>query len=326
MKKCPNCGTKNSDSAKQCNFCHENLQDEQPITTPKKGTEYVHNEAAEKKKAKKRKIILALVSIIVVAALVGLLITVFSGSEESKSKALSSIISKSFTESNEFSGTIKGENLDISFSATVTPDSITVIMNGGKYDSLYISKDGMILKIDKENEKSELTVTPDMEEYNLYVSYLLLTASDKNPLTLDTKDIKKHILPIVKEHMISNFDQIFIEDNFAGSISSALMTFENDIYLRDYMGITLPDDVENAKIDFNIASYDLQNHMLSQFKKAYKNSSDYDTVNQTLKDAKSKVKKKYGANGSFNTENGELKSVSTDIIYKGVSYKLNINF
>jgi hypothetical protein len=126
--------------------------------------------------------------------------------------------------------------------------------------------------------------------------------------------------------MISNFDQIFIEDNFAGSISSALITFENDIYLRDYMGITLPDDVENAKIDFNIVTYDLQNHMLSQFKKAYKNSSDYDTVNQTLKDAKSKVKKKYGANGSFNTENGELKSVSTNIIYKGVSYKLNINF
>jgi hypothetical protein len=104
------------------------------------------------------------------------------------------------------------------------------------------------------------------------------------------------------------------------------MTFENDIYLRDYMGITLPDDVENAKIDFNIASYDLQNHILSQFKKAYKNSSDYDTVNQTLKDSKSKVKKKYGAKGYFTTENGELKSASADIIYKGVSYKLNINF
>ena len=173
---------------------------------------------------------------------------------------------------------------------------------------------------------SETIVTKDMEEYNLYIAYLLLTSTEKSPLELKTKDIETSILPIVKDKMTNNFDNTFIKDNFVSGISSALMTLENDVHLKDYLGITLPDDVNNAEIPFDIASYNLQNHVLSQFKKSFKNQTDYDTINQLLKDSKSKVKDDYKAKGTIKTENGKLKSASAKITYGGESYQLNISF
>ncbi len=324
MKKCPNCGTKNADSAKHCNFCDTHFSESETVI--KKETTYIHDSQTERKKAQKRKLIITFVSVLVVSALVSLLIVVFSNHGESNSQKLASLLTKSITQENTFSGTLKGANVDISFKANVTKESITVLLNGGKYDSLIISKEGMVLETDRESGRSSLKVTPDMEEYKLYVAYLLLTASEKNPLTLETNDIKNHILPIVKEHIIKDFDNIFIEDNFISGISSALMTFENQVYLKDYLGITLPDDVENAKFDFNVMSYNLQNHILSQFKKSSKNSADYEKINQELKKAKSKVKDNYGAKGYFTTESEKLKSASADIIYNGSSYKLQIEF
>ncbi len=326
MKKCPNCGTKNADSSKQCNFCHENLLDEQPITTPKKEADYIHNEAAEKKKAKTRKTIIAISSILVVAALVGILAVVFSGDKTTKSQELVSMMDSVLKTENTFSGTIKGDDVDISFVATVKPDNIIISLNGYKNDFIYLSKEGMILKTDRVEDRRETTVTKDMEEYNLYIAYLLLTSSEKSPLELKTKDIETSILPIVKDKMIDNFDNTFIKDNFVSGISSALMTLENEVYLKDYLGITLPDDVKNAEIPFDIASYNLQNHVLSQFKKSFKNQTEYETINQLLKDSKSNVKDDYKAKGTIITENGKLKSASAKITYGGESYQLNISF
>ena len=48
MKKCPNCGTKNADSALQCNFCDTKLDEE--IKTESKSADYVHDEKTEKKR------------------------------------------------------------------------------------------------------------------------------------------------------------------------------------------------------------------------------------------------------------------------------------
>ncbi len=322
MKKCPNCGTKNADSSKQCNFCHTNFPDE-PISAPKKEADYVHNEAIEKKKAKSRKTIIAISSILVVAALIGILAVVFSGDETTRSQELASMISSVLKTENTFSGTIKGEGIDISFEATIKKDYAIFMISGCEFDSILFSKDKAVIKNNGEEEK---TITEDMEEYKLYVAYLLLTASEKSPLELKTNDIKNDILPIAKEHIITDFNNTFIEDNFISGISSALMTFENEVYLKDYCGVTLPDDVKNAEISFDIASYNLQNHILSQFKKSFKNVNNYDIINQELKQNKQNVKDNYSAKGSVVTKDGKFDSASANIVYKGKSYTLNIIF
>lgn len=324
MKICPNCGTKNSDSAKHCNFCDTHFTE--PESQAVKETNYVHDVKAEKKKSKNRKILVILAVILVIAALGGILAVTFSGSKVSKSTELASIIASAFTEENTFSGTLKGNGKEISFSATVTKDSIIVLIVGGEYDGIIISKDGMVLETDRESGRFEVAVTKDMEEYKLYTAYLLLTSASPSPLSLQTNEIKNNVLPIVKDHVISNFDETFIEDNFISSISSVLMIPENDNYLNSLFGTSLPEDVKNCTIDFNVSSYDLQNQVLSQFKKAYKNSADYDEINQALKEAKSTVKKSYKANGSFIVENGKLKSAQSELIYKGASYTLNVSF
>ena len=327
MKICPNCGTKNSDSAKQCNFCDTHFPEAE--VKAKKESEYVHDHATEKKKAKTSKLIIALVVVLVIAALAGILAVVFSGDETSKSEELAGMLIDAFTEDGNFVGTLKGKNADISFSGNITSDGITVLFTGGKYDALFISKNGMVFETDRETEKNTTEVTPDMEAYKLYVAYLTVLnakTSEKNILQYDTNNIKSLLLPIIKEHLVENLDDTFIEDNFTSGIASTLMTFENDNYLSSFCGMKLSGDVGNSEISFNVSSYDLQNHILSQFKKAYKNSADYDEINQLLKDAKSYVKNSYGASGTIKTENGKLKSASTNLMYNGYSYTLNLSF
>jgi hypothetical protein len=327
MKICPNCGTKNSDSARQCNFCDTHFPETEAKT--KKEAEYVHDHETEKKKAKTSKLIIALVAILVIAALAGILAVVFSDDKTSKSEELAGMLIDAFTENGSFTGTLKGKNADISFSGSITSDGVTVLFTGGKYDSLFISKNGMVLETDRETEKNTTEVTSDMEAYKLYVAYLTLLNvknSVKNILKYDTNNIKSSLIPVIKEHLVENFDDKFIEDNFISGIASALMTFENDNHLSSLCGIKLSGDVGNSEISFNVASYDLQNHMLSQFKKAYKNSADYDEINQLLKDSKSHVKNSYGASGTIKTENGKLKSSSTNLMYNGYSYTLNLSF
>ena len=73
---------------------------------------------------------------------------------------------------------------------------------------------------------------------------------------------KKSEALIIKEHLVDDFDNTFIEDNFISGIASALMTFENDNYLNSFLGITLSGDIKNSEIQFDISSYALQNHML----------------------------------------------------------------
>ena len=71
MKKCPNCGTKNADSAQQCNFCDTKLAEE--IKAETKSADYVHDEKTEKKRRLTGRILLVVVIafIAVVAFCVG---------------------------------------------------------------------------------------------------------------------------------------------------------------------------------------------------------------------------------------------------------------
>lgn len=324
MKICPNCGTKNSDSAKHCNFCDATFP--QAESPQKRETNYTHDSQTEKKKANKRKFLIALSAILVFCALLGILKIVFSGDKTSKSEELVTILSNAITEEGKFSGSLKTDSAEIIFEATVTKNSITVLMNGGKYDSMFISKEGMVLEIHRQDERNTINVTPDMEEYKLYVAYLLATAVDFPPLAVKTEDIENKILPIVKDHIITDFDKKFIKDNFTSGISSLFLTLENDNRLDKLFGMKLPSDVKNSEIAFNISSYDLQNHVLGQFKKSYINAEDYDEINDVLKGAKSKVNKNYKADGTLTTENGKLKSAKANIVYSGRAYTLNIDF
>ncbi len=327
MKKCPNCGTKNSDSAKQCNFCDTHFPEAEP--KDRKEAEYVHNSEAEKKKAKSRRILISVVIAFVVLALVGLLFVVFSSSDKmTANEETAEILMNAFSPSDdgevkEINGTISGKNYNSTFKVEISKDKTVVSI--GENSSLTFSDKGLLIKKDG----IESYATADSEEYKLYIAYLTLkniAESDKNVLKYETEDIKKVFLPIIKDNLLKNFETAFIEENFISAISSVLMTFESTPDLQTYFGITLPEDVKNAEIPFDVSAYSFQNHVLSQFKKAYKNVADYDTVNQILKDAKNDVKNSYGSKGSFKTENGKLISASANIMYDGYAYTLSLNF
>ncbi len=325
MKKCQNCGTKNDDFAKQCNFC-EALLPETKVNEIKKSN-YVHNETAEKKKAKNSKIIAGVVISLVVCNLALLLTLVFSGNGESKNSKLVGMITDSVKSDSQLSGTLKGASIDIAFTASFKEDHVIVSLSGCEYDSMFISKDAMILERDRENDRKTLEVTKDMELYKLQTAYATLknaSESEKNVLDFDTSDIKNTFLPPIKNALGDDFDKTFIEENFVSAIGSVLMILDNDPDLEAFMGIKLKGDVENAEIPFDFSSYNLQNEALSKLKKSFKNQSDYDKINQTLKDAKSTVKSFYKANGSITTENGKIKSASAEIVYEGVKFQLTV--
>ena len=326
MKKCPNCGTKNSDSAKHCNFCNTHFPEAEQ--TIKKETNYVHNSEAEKRKAKNRKIIVFVVIALVISVLSVLLSVVFSSDKTTPNEEMAGMLIDAFTPSDDgtakkISGTISGKNYNQAFEVEIFKDK--TVLNLGEDAVLTFSDNGLLIK----NGTSESYATADSNEYKLYIAYLTLnniSSSNKNVLKYETEDIKNVFLPVVKNNLLKNFNETFIEENFISAISSVLMTFESTPELKTYFGITLPDDVNNAEISFDVSSYSFQNHTLSQFKKTYINSADYEAVNQILKDAKNDVKNSYGAKGSFKTENGKLVSASADIMYNGYAYNLSLNF
>ncbi len=317
MKQCQNCGTKNADSSKQCNFCNATLS-EKEACLPKENN-YVHDEKTEKKKVKRKKMWFVIIGVLILSALVCIFIAVFSAEKTVKGEEIYSAVTSAFSDGNKFSGTLKGKGTDISFEGTISGKTITVTLSGGDYSSVIFSEEGMILTKDGNETKADKS----MDCYKLYTAYLLLTSTDKSPFEFKTDDIKGNILPIVKEQIFTEFDEKFIEDNFTGAIAKTVSFFENDTNLETYLNISFPEDVKNGEFSFNISTYDLQNELLKQFKNAFINSADYDKVNQDLKDSKSDINKKYGAEGSFTVEDGMLKTANCDLKYDGVSYNLS---
>ena len=316
MKKCPNCGTKNADSALQCNFCDTKLDEE--IKTESKSADYVHDEKTEKKRRLTGRILLVvvIVFIAVVSFCVGAIL--FADNAPTKAEEIYSVVSETFETNRKFSGSFSGNGTACTFNGEIKNSVITITLSGGKYETITFSKDGLMCNgalVDKSNEL-----------YNLYTSYLLITSTDKSLSEMKAEDIKNNILPIIKSNILSDFDERFNESTFVSSIHSLLAYFNNDDNVKSYFAPVFPDDIKNGETSFDIASYDLQNQVLKEFKNAFKSGEEYDSINTALKEAKSHVNKAYKMNGSFVTENGVVKSANLKMVNEGKSYFLSISF
>ncbi len=315
MKKCPNCGTKNADSAQQCNFCDTKLSEE--IKAETKSADYVHDEKTEKKRRLTGRILLVVVIafIAVVAFCVGAILS--SDNAPTKAEELYSVVSETFETNRKFSGSFSGDGTACTFSGEIKDSVITISVSGGKYETITISKDGLKCNGALVDESNEL--------YDLYTSYLLITSTDKSLFELKAEDIKNSLLPIIKSNLLQDFDNRFDETIFISSVHSLLSYFNNDDNVKSYFSPVFPEDVKNGETSFDIASYDLQNQVLKEFKNAFKDKGEYDSINTVLKEAKSHVNKAYKMNGSFVTENGVIKSANLKMVNDGKSYSLSIS-
>jgi hypothetical protein len=317
MKRCQNCGTKNADSAKQCNFCDTAFPE--ISTAEKEKKHFNHNEAKEKKNAKKRIFAISAICALLLCGIACVLIFVFSTQQPSKAETLYDVISKAVREEMTYVGTLEGEE-KVNFTIAVKENEILFSFDSGEYETALFSKDGLVLK------KGEQIIPADKSTgiYRLYTDYLILTSTEKNLFSAGTADFKEAVLPQIQQHITPNFHTFFHEDAFSEALCAIFATLKDEEHLRTYTNISFPQDVNNGEITFDLKSYDLQNFVLSQLKQSFKSSAEYDEINQRLKDAKSNVKSDFKAKGTLKTKEGSVETFSAEIKYNGQKYKLSI--